>query len=101
MGWSRAGPSRPTSLSRPARLQCGLSGRAGADGLAELAALVELTAAAAGRRQDLRADEERAHHRHPEDEVRNRECGILHESTYRVAGGPSLDAKGVGRLFIP
>jgi len=101
VGWSRAGPSRPTSLSRPARLQCGLSGRAGADGLAELAALVELTAAAAGRRQDLRADEERAHHRHPEDEVGDRERGILHESTYRVVGRPSLDAKGVGRLSIP
>jgi predicted component of type VI protein secretion system len=55
----------------------------GANGLAELATFVAAAAAIARCRQDLRAHEERAHHRGPEDEVGNSERGIVHTLRYR------------------
>src|SRR5437763_14143451 len=89
-----------TSTSRASSWRPSAS-RAGTDGLAELAALVKPPAAIARRRQDLRPHEERTHHRRPEDEVGNRDRGIVHASRYRNAGGPSLVAEAVGRLFLP
>jgi septal ring factor EnvC (AmiA/AmiB activator) len=75
--------------------------RAGANELTELATLERPAAAVARRREDLRAHEKRAHHREPEDEVRNRERRILHGSRYRVAPRGSLVSKRVGRMIFP
>jgi hypothetical protein len=58
---------------------------AGADRVAEIAALVWTATAAAGHRQNLGADEQSPHHRGPEDDVRDCQRRIPHEFRYRSA----------------
>jgi hypothetical protein len=64
---------------------CLLRVLAGANAFAEVAPLVTATTPRAGRREDLRSNEEGTHHRGPKDEVGNGERGIPHEAVI----GPS------------